>query len=436
MPATPFPQPAVPTRTASADWRVFAARRYRPFHLLTVAQGLIGALSGAAVVIPLLLALGAHPAVATLIVMLPTAGAVVQRYLPRLLRAVDGNLRGLVILGVSLGEPRGLVLAAIVAAVALGWLPRELAIGLIAIAVAIGGTLGGLSYAVIGSWYQIILPEPERRLVAPRLGGLVLGIGALVLLPLAVVVDGLLLRVGLWAFIIPLVVGGVAGLIEIAALLRLPRPGRVRIPDLTEPGHADADGLREYGRAMIINAFGIGLGPFLSVYALAILHASPGYAIALSATYSGTLVVSSTVVSSMLLRGSAAAILRRSLFVRAGAMLLATAAHPGLGAAPLILAVVAVTLGIGDAAGQLGGAERLFRLARSPALIGHQARIGSRNALAYGAGQLVAAGVMVVGGYVAFAGLFAASGAFRLAAGWRAKARSDAIGTAPEVARA
>ena len=97
------------------DWRAFAARQYRPFRVLAIAQGFIGALTGPAITIPLLLALDAHPALATALAVLPAAGTMAQRWLPSWLDRTDGNLRGLVILFATIGEPRGLLMAAGVA---------------------------------------------------------------------------------------------------------------------------------------------------------------------------------------------------------------------------------------------------------------------------------------------------------------------------------
>ena len=88
---------------AATDWRAFAARPYRPFRLLAIAQGFIGALTGPAITIPLLLALGAHPALATALAVLPAVGTMSQRWLPAMLDKTDGNLRGLVILFVTIG---------------------------------------------------------------------------------------------------------------------------------------------------------------------------------------------------------------------------------------------------------------------------------------------------------------------------------------------
>src|SRR5918994_3253454 len=106
--------PSFPTSPSASDWRAFAARQYRPFRILAVAQGFIGALTGPAITIPLLLALGAPPALATALAVLPAAGTMAQRWLRSWLDRTDGNLRGLVILFATIGEPRGFLLGAIV----------------------------------------------------------------------------------------------------------------------------------------------------------------------------------------------------------------------------------------------------------------------------------------------------------------------------------
>ncbi|MGH2386446.1 MAG: hypothetical protein ACRDGB_15565, partial [Candidatus Limnocylindria bacterium] len=229
----------VPASSSVSDWRAFGARRYRPFRVLAVAQGFIGSLTGPAITIPLLLALGAHPALATALAVLPAMGTMSQRWLPSLLDRTDGNLRGIVILFASIGEPRGLLLAAAVALTALGWLPAWATIALIAIVSGLLGALGAIAYSLQQSWYQIILPDDERRLVAPRLGGITLGIGSVILLPIAFTIDGLVESVGLWAYAAPLLISGLAGIVPIVILRRLPAPGRIRIPRQT-PWNSDA----------------------------------------------------------------------------------------------------------------------------------------------------------------------------------------------------
>ncbi len=408
--------PAHPARAALADWRLFASGIYRPFRLLAVAQGFIGALSGPAIVIPLLLALGAHPALATLLAVLPVIGTTAQRFIPRLLERADGNLRGIVVLAATIGEPRGLLLAAVIGMTAAGLIPNPVAIALVAVVVGIFGSLGAIAYGSLQAWYQIILPDAERRLVAPRLAGITLGIGSVILLPLALTIDGLVARIGLWAYVMPLAVAGTAGLVAAVALRRLPFPGRVRVPRHATAAVADDGRLGRLARVLLLANLASGLAPFLSVYAIAVLGTGPGFAIAISATSSATLVLSSIYVSSYLVRGSASRLLRRSMLLRAGALLLGLAAHPANPVAPAILLLMAILMAAGDTAGQLSANERLFRLATGPSVIAFQSRFVVRNVLAYTIGLLTASGVLLIGGYVAFAILFGGAGSVRLVA--------------------
>lgn len=425
--------PAHPARAALADWRLFASGTYRPFRLLAVAQGFIGALSGPAIVIPLLLALGAHPALATLLAVLPVAGTTVQRFIPRLLDRVDGNLRGLVVVAVTIGEPRGLLLAAIIGATAAGVIPHPMAIALVALVVGVFGSLGAIAYGSLQAWYQIILPDAERRLVAPRLAGITLGIGSVILLPLALTIDGLVARIGLWAYVIPLAVAGSAGLVAAVALRRLPYPGRVRVPHHAAAAVTDDHRLGSLARVILLANLASGLAPFLSVYAIAVLGTGPGFAIAISATSSATLVASSIYVSSYLVRGSASRLLRRSMLLRAGALLLGLTAHPANPLAPGILLLMAVLLAAGDTAGQLSANERLFRLATGPSVIAFQSRFVVRNVAAYAIGMLTGSGVLLIGGYVAFAILFAGAGSVRLVASrFAVPAPQEPVGTATQ----
>jgi hypothetical protein len=408
--------PAHPARAALADWRLFAGGIYRPFRLLAVAQGFIGALSGPAIVIPLLLALGAHPALATLLAVLPVIGTTAQRFIPRLLERADGNLRGLVVLAATIGEPRGLLLAAVIGLTAAGVIPNGVAIGLVAAVVGIFGSLGAIAYGSLQAWYQIILPDAERRLVAPRLAGITLGIGSVILLPLALTIDGLLARIGLWAYVLPLSVAGTAGLVAAVALRRLPFPGRVRVPKHAAAAVADDGRLGRLARVIMLASLAGGLAPFLSIYAMVVLHTGPGFAIAISATSSATLVLSSIYVSSYLVRGSASRLLRRSMLLRSAALLFGLTAYPANPLAPPILLLIAVMMAAGDTAGQLSANERLFRLATGPSVIAFQSRFVVRNVVAYGLGLLTASGVMLIGGYVAFAILFAGAGSVRFVA--------------------
>ncbi len=411
-------------RPTVSDWRAFGARQYRSFRVLAVAQGFIGALTGPAITIPLLLALGAHPAVATAVAVLPAVGTMSQRWLPAMLDRTDGNLRGLVILFAAIGEPRGLLLAGVVAIAALGWLPGWAAIALVGIVIGPLGALGAISSSLQQSWYQIILPDQERRLIAPRLGGITLGIGSVVLLPIAFTIDAVVGGIGLWAYAIPLLVGGLAGIVPLVILRRLPAPGRIRVPRQTAWAGDEQARLRRHGNVMTLALLSAGLSPFLSVYAITVLGTGAGFAIALSAVSSGTLVLASVYVSSHLRGGSSSLLLRRSFLLRGIALFIGLAAHPANPFAPVVLVIVAVLMAMGDTAGQLAANERLFRLATGPGVLAFQSHIVVRNVGAYCGGITASSLVMLLGGYPAFAFLFVAAGIGRFGAA-RATSVSD-----------
>ena len=399
-----------------ADWRTFASRQYRLFRLIAVAQGFIGALTGPAITIPLLLALGAHPALATVLAVLPAAGTMSQRWLPAWLDRTDGNLRGIVVMLATIGEPRGLLLAGIVALAAAGWLSAGVAVALIGIIGGVLGALGSIAYSLQQSWYQIILPDDQRRLVAPRLGGITLGIGSVVLLPIAFLIDDLVAGIGLWAYAGPLLISGVAGMVPLVVLRRLPAPGRIRVPR-SMPWSDDARSrLRRHGNVMSLALLSAGLSPFLSVYAISVLGTGAGFAIALSAISSGTLVLSSLYVSSHLRAGSSSRLLRNSFILRSAALFMGLAAHPLNPFAPAVLVLIAVLLAMGDTAGQLSANERLMRLATGPNVLAFQSHFVVRNVGAYAGGIAASSVVMLLGGYVAFAILFVSAGLVRVAA--------------------
>src|SRR5687768_16884347 len=418
--------PRVPTSPSVSDCRAFAARQYRPFRVLAVAQGVIGALTGPAITIPLLLALGAHPALATALAVLPAVGTMSQRWLPAMLDRTDGNLRGLVILLAAIGEPRGFLLAAVVGLAAVGWLPAGAAIVLIGVISGLLGAFGATAFSLQQSWYQIILPEEERRLIGPRLGGITLGIGSVILLPLAFTIDALVDGIGLWAYVAPLVAAGLAGMVPLVILRRLRSPGRIRVPRQT-PWSSDAQArLRRHGTVMTLTLLSAGLSPFLSVYAISVLGTGAGFAIALSAISSGTLVLASLYVSSHLAGGSSSRLLRRSFLLRGCALLFGLAAAPMNPFAPLVLVLVAILMAAGDTAGQLSANERLMRLATGPGVLAFQSHFVVRTVGAYTGGVAASSVIMLLGGYPALAILFVAAGVGRFAA-----ARATEITAAP-----
>lgn len=401
---------------AVSDWRAFGAHQYRAFRILSVAQGFIGSLTGPAIIIPLLLAFGAHPALATFLAVLPATGTMAQRWLPGMLDRTDGNLRGLVILFATIGEPRGFLLAGVVALTAIGWLPSWAAIALVGVVSGMLGALGSIAFSLQQSWYRIILPDDERRLVAPRLGAITLGIGSIILLPLAFTIDAMAHGIGLWAYVAPLLLAGLAGVVPLVVLRRLRSPGRIRVPRGTAWGSESNGRLRRHGNVMTLALLSAGLSPFLSVYAMAVLGLGAGFAIAISAVSSGTLVLASLYVSSHLRGGSSSRLLQRSFVLRGAALFLGLAAHPANPLAPAVLVVVAFLLAVGDSAGQLSANERLMRLATGPDVLAFQSHFVVRNVGAYAGGVTTSSMVMLIGGFPAFAILFVAAGIGRFVA--------------------
>ncbi len=246
----------------------------------------------------------------------------------------------------------------------------------------------------------------------------------MVLLPIAFTIDGLVASIGLWAYAGPLLVSGIAGLVPLVILRRLPAPGRIRVPRQTAWKSDEQARLRRHGNVMTLALLSAGLSPFLSVYAISVLGTGAGFAIALSAISSATLVLASLYVSSHLRGGSSSRLLRNSFLLRGVALGLGLAAHPMNPLAPAVLVVVAVLMAAGDTAGQLSANERLFRLATGPGVLAFQSHFVVRNVGAYTGGVTLSSLVMLLGGYPAFAILFVGAGLGRFAA-----ARSTEVST-------
>jgi len=222
--------------------------------------------------------------------------------------------------------------------------------------------------------------------------------------------------IGLWAYAAPLAVSGLAGLVPLIILRRLPAPGRIRVPRQTAWKSDEQARLRRHGNVMTLALLSAGLSPFLSVYAISVLHTGAGFAIAVSAVSSATLVLASLYVSSHLRGGSSSQLLRQSFVLRGGALLIGLAAHPVNPLAPLVLVLVAVLMAAGDTAGQLAANERLFRLATGPGVLAFQSHFVARNVGAYTGGVVISSLVMLMGGYPAFAILFVGAGLGRFTA--------------------
>lgn len=407
-------------RSGLDEWRAFGGDRYRRYLTIGLGAAGVSSLADVALTIPLLLVLGAPPALATLIGVLPIAGSAAQLAVPRILERTDGNLRGVTLAITAAGETRGIWLALVTLASAANLVPAGLVIGLIAAIMTVAGaatTIGGANQL---AWYGAVLAEPERRFVAPRVMGVTLGLGAVLLLPAALLVQLLSPVTGVLVFALLFLLGGSAGLLELWALTRLPRPGRVRVAAPPAPRPANPE-LGRFVRIITLASFGSGFGPYLSIYAISVLHQPPSFAIVLTALGAGASLVTSTIVGGWLGRGSASRLLRVSFLLRGGAMLLGLLAFPANPLSGVVLCLVSVVVSAGAASGVISANERLLRLAGRDDWFVAQGRYVAGTAAGTTGGQLLNAGLLAVVplGYLPFAALFLVSGVTRFFAAWR-----------------
>ena len=270
------------------------------------------------------------------------------------------------------------------------------------------------------AWHSSVLPDGDRRLVVPRLMAVSMALGALLLLPIAALLDTLVVLIGLYAYALPFLVSGLLGVVEIAFLRRLRHPGRIVVPPRAIAADAEpTPELNRFMRVSTVNALGMGLAPAMSVFAISVVGLSAGFAMMLGAINALTLVAAAALSGAHLANGSSSRMLRRSFALRAAAMASALLALPGSLHAPMCLVASVVLGAIGFSSGTLASNERLFRLISGPAVIRHHARFLARTSGAMTLGQLAGAGVVAVGGplgYPAFALLYASSAAVRVIA--------------------
>ena len=414
---------------ALADWRLFAGR-FRKYAAVGVSQAAVTSLAGDGLTIPLLLALGTPAAAATAIGALPVAGSVAQLGVPWLLRRANGDLRRVTLGILTVGELRGFWLAAITVLSATGAIPNQVAIVLIAAIMGLAGAAGTIGGTNMQAWYGAVLPENDRRFVAPKVVATNLGLGSILLLPIALLIQWAFPEYGTVVYAWVFVAAGIAGVAELSAVTRLRRPGRVVVHEEPGPGATGRPGgagpgsptgpfsasLRRFLRIITVAAFGAGFGPYFSIYVISILHMPASFAILLSALASGSALVSSAVIGGWLHRGSSSRLLRLSFLLRGGTLLLGLLAFPLNPLAPLIMAVLAVVVSAGYSAGVLASNERLLRLASGPQLIRAQGRFVAGTAVGATGGQFSSAAVLALlpVGFPAFAILFAVSGLIRV----------------------
>ncbi len=371
-------------------WRAFATAQYRPFQAIAVGQAFTASYASDALFVPLLLRLGAPPALVIVVGAAPVGGAALQAFAPQILRRLKGNLRGLTLV-LALAEVRGFALAAIVAGLATGTVDVALGIALISITVAVGQTAGVLSGSNISLWTAVVLPEAERRLVGPRMGALTMALSTVLLLPAGLALDAGTRAIGLWAYGAFFVVGGVASILTPLAVWRLPRPGRVLVARETAAATQIPLAFRRFTDVSAIAGLGQGLVPSLSLYALSVLGMSAGFAVALSGVAAAGALAGSLAAGSFLLGGSSSRVLRASFLVRTLAALSCVAAMPANPSAPAFLLIGAALFNGAGNAGALATNERLYRLAPPEARVHCQSRFVGTTAAAAGTGSLVSA---------------------------------------------
>ena len=371
-------------------WRAFASAHYRPFQAIAVGQAFTASYASDALFVPLLLRLGAPPALVVVVGAAPVGGAALQAFAPQFLRRLKGDLRRLT-LGLALAEVRGFVLAASVAGVAAGALDQLLGIALISVTVAIGQTAGVLSGSNIGLWTAVVLPDAERRLVGPRMGALTMALSTALLLPAGFILDAGTQSIGLWAYVAFFIVGGMASTLTPLAVARLPHPGRVLVARDTAGSTEMPPEFRRFTDVSAIASFGQGILPTVSLYAMSVLGMSAGFAVALSGVAAAGALAGSLAAGSFLLGGSSSRVLRASFLLRAVAAVCCAAAIPANPLAPAFLLVGSALFNGAGNAGGLATNERLYRLAPAHARVHCQSRFVGATGAAAGAGAIVCA---------------------------------------------
>ena len=402
-------------------WRAFASPRYRAFQAIATGQAFTASYASDALFVPLLLHLGAPPALVVLVGAAPVGGAALQALAPQILLRLKGNLRGLT-LGLAIAETRGFVLAAIVAGVAAGAVSEPVGIGLISATVAIGQTAGVLSGSNITLWTAVVLPDAERRLVGPRMGALTMALSTVLLLPAGFILDAGTRAIGLWSYVGFFIVGGATSALTPLAVARLPHPGRVLVAREAAESTYVPPAFRRFTNVSAIGAVGQGLIPSLSLYSLSVLHMSAGFAVALSGGGAAGALVGSLAAGSFLLGGSSSRVMRVSFLFRALAAGCCVAAIPANPAAPVFLLFGSAIFNGAGNAGALAGNERLYRLAPPKSRVHCQSQFVGATAGAAGAGSLVSAIALAIApptAWAVYTALYAGSAASRTIATFR-----------------
>ena len=164
--------------------------------------------------------------------------------------------------------------------------------------------------------------------------------------------------------------------------------------------------------ASVVAAFGQGLLPALSLYALRVLGMSAGFAVALAGVAAAGALAGSLAAGSFLFTGSSSRVLRASFLVRAVAAGCCAAAIPANPLAPAFLLVGAVLFNGAGTAGALATNERLYRLVPAQLRVHSQSRFVGATAAAAGGGAVICATVLSLVppvAWAAYSALYASS---------------------------
>jgi hypothetical protein len=415
------------------QWRLFlGAKTYQNYRRQAVAAGAVQALSGVPIALPLLLILGLSPGVAMIVLAIPLLGPAGQLLVPRLLWLTRGNFRRVTLVFIGLGETIGLWVAPVLLLGALGFVSLNLVIFVIIFFCLVNGLLSGPGYGNLSLWYRIVLDEKERRFVAPRCTGVNMATAAILLFLAAILLDPVthFLATALanpYAnyFLLPFALlyflGGLAGLGEILILRQFVRPGRV-LPQAraTFVFHPSAP-VQSFLRVVAFASFGMGLAPYLSLFAIAILHTSAGFAIFLAAVSSGASILASTIAAAILSHHSSSRLLRLSFFVVAAGYGVVILARPNIIEAPNFLILGTLLVAAGGAISRLALNERFIRLIGDADPLAFSARFLSTASVGQTLGQAAAGFILLAAPeiWLVYSGVFFSSALIRVIAGWR-----------------
>jgi hypothetical protein len=415
------------------QWRLFlGAKTYQNYRRQAVAAGVVQALSGVPIALPLLLILGLSPGLAMIVLAIPLLGPAGQLLVPRLLWLTKGNFRRVTLVFIGLGETIGLWVSPVLLLGAWGFISLDLVIFVIIFFCLANGLLSGPGYGNLSLWYRIVLDEKERRFVAPRCTGVTLATSAVLLFSAALLLDPLTHFLSTFLanlypnyFLLPFALlyflGGLAGFGEILTLRQFVYPGRVLPQARVSAAFRPSAQVQSFLRVVAFSSFGMGLAPYLSLFAMAILHTSAGFAIFLAAVSSGASILASTLAAAILSHHSSSRLLRLSFFVVAAGYGVVILARPNIIEAPNFLILGTLMVAAGGAISRLALNERFIRLIGDADPLTVSVRFLSATSVGQTVGQATAGFILLAAPeiWLVYAGIFFSSALIRVLSGVR-----------------